>query len=316
MKHFFTLITALFLFSSTNLFAHVRLLAPVDGVTSIIGGTVTISWQIVQDHGDCTWDLYFSSDGGSTWNEVQVDMEKSQLSLNWTVPDIATTNAKIKIIQDNATGTDYEDVCEAFSITTGNYDHVKMLSPISGIVLTPTEVTNISWESFQDVGLDNWDLYLSTDDGATWSELQMNIEAGTMYYKWTIPDVATTTAKIKVVYDNSGTVPEAISEAFTINGSGTTSIGDLTGEQKRAFSNYPNPFSQQTNFSITIKQAENVLLELYSVNGLKLETILDKKMAAGEHTITWNAANYSKGLYFCKMKFGESTITNKLMIVD
>ncbi len=49
----------------------------------------------------------------------------------------------------------YEDICKAFAITTDSYDYVKMLSPIAGIGLAPTEITNISWEQFQTTGLDN-----------------------------------------------------------------------------------------------------------------------------------------------------------------
>ena len=314
MKRLFFLIILILTFSISALFAHVRLNAPVDGSTMIIGGTISISWQQVQDHGESNWDLYFSSDGGSTWNEIQLNIDKSQLILNWTVPNIETTNAKIKIIQDNTSDMNYEDISEAFSITTGSVEYVKILSPIAGIQFTPSEITNISWEMFQTTGLVNWDLYLSTDDGSTWSELQMNIDANILYYKWTIPDVASTTAKIKVVYDNSGTTEEAISEAFTI--SGTTSDFQVVENSSQLFSNYPNPFSGQTKFVLNLENKTNVLLELYSLNGLKLETILNKEMVPGEHKISWTSTKYSKGLYFCRMKAGENAVTNKLMVLE
>ncbi len=314
MKRSFIILIMCLFFSTSNLFAHVRLSAPVDGSTMIIGGTVTIAWQLVQDHGDCNWDLYFSSDGGSNWSEIQVNIDKTQLLLTWTVPNIETTTARIKIVQDNVSDMNYEDICEVFTIASGSYDYAKMLSPIAGIELTPTEITNISWERFQTTGLNNWDLYLSTDDGSTWSEIQLDIDPNTMYFTWTIPNVSTTTAKIKVVYDNSGTTQEAISEAFSILG--TTSSAEIEADHSLTFSNYPNPFNRKTNFLVKLENKENVVLELYSVNGMKLETILNREMPPGEHEIPWQAINYSKGIYFCKMKIGKNVRTNKLMVLN
>ncbi len=146
------------------------------------------------------------------------------------------------------------------------------------------------------------------------SEIQLGIDLNTMYFTWTIPNVSTTTAKIKIVYDYSGTTQEAISDAFTI--SGTTYAIDVETTPGLSFNNYPIPFNQKTNFLVNLENKENVLLELYSVNGMKLETILNREMLPGEHKIPWQAINYSNGIYFCKMKVGKNITTNKLMVLD
>ncbi len=95
--------------------AHVTLVYPTGGETFVPGSEVKIEWRLVISHGDQDWDLYFSSDGGLHWEAIQLDMPVAVLSYQWTVPDIETTQGRIKVVQDNA-GLDYTDGCENFTI--------------------------------------------------------------------------------------------------------------------------------------------------------------------------------------------------------
>jgi len=91
--------------------AHVRLVYPQGGETFPSGSRVTIEWQLLISHSQQDWDLYFSSDGGVTWDTLALDLSISLRSYDWTVPEIETTQAKIKVVQDNS-GLDYESTCE------------------------------------------------------------------------------------------------------------------------------------------------------------------------------------------------------------
>lgn len=95
--------------------AHVTLVYPTGGETFAPGTEVEIAWHLDISHGDQDWDLYFSSDGGVTWEAIQLNIPVAILSYQWTVPDIETSQGKIKVVQDNA-GLDYEDRCGSFSI--------------------------------------------------------------------------------------------------------------------------------------------------------------------------------------------------------
>lgn len=115
-KFMLILLTVLSLAFIQSTSAHVALLYPVGGETFQAGEIVTIQWQIVIYHGSCNWDLYFSDDGGSTWQPIATDLEESVLEYNWTVPSIATDSGQVKVIQDNATGPDYTDASGNFTI--------------------------------------------------------------------------------------------------------------------------------------------------------------------------------------------------------
>lgn len=97
--------------------AHVSLDYPNGGETFQAGDVVTIQWHVAIYHGPANWDLYFSKDGGSTWESIATDLPESQLSYGWTVPNIETDSGQVKVIQDNASGPDYSDASGNFAIS-------------------------------------------------------------------------------------------------------------------------------------------------------------------------------------------------------
>jgi len=97
--------------------AHVGLLNPSGGETFVSGETLNIQWIELVSHNTLNWDLYFSSDGGSTWQIIQEDISVEIRNYQWIVPIIMTSEAKIRIVQDN-TATDYQDASGSFTIST------------------------------------------------------------------------------------------------------------------------------------------------------------------------------------------------------
>ena len=77
---------------------------------------MNVEWQNTISHDALDWDLFFSSDGGFTWDSIQMDIPTETLSFLWIVPEISTTEGRIRIMQDNVE-TDYEDISENFTIT-------------------------------------------------------------------------------------------------------------------------------------------------------------------------------------------------------
>lgn len=76
-----------------------------------------IEWMATVDHGDSVWELYFSPDGGITWDTVATNIAKNRSSYNWRIPDtIVTTQGHIRVVQNNNMGQDYESTSMVFSI--------------------------------------------------------------------------------------------------------------------------------------------------------------------------------------------------------
>jgi hypothetical protein len=75
------------------------------------------------------------------------------------------------------------------------------------------------------------------------------------------------------------------------------------------FANYPNPFNNQTRITFELPEQSPVELDLYNIAGQHLVTIFRGITSAGKHSIGFDAAAFSSGVYFYRLKstFGIKT---------
>ncbi|MCP4582881.1 MAG: T9SS type A sorting domain-containing protein [candidate division Zixibacteria bacterium] len=79
--------------------------------------------------------------------------------------------------------------------------------------------------------------------------------------------------------------------------------------------NYPNPFNPVTTFKYALPIDSDVKLEVFNVYGQEVETLIDERQSAGYKTVTWNAADYSSGIYFYKLSAGNKTFTKRMTLM-
>jgi hypothetical protein len=88
----------------------------------------------------------------------------------------------------------------------------------------------------------------------------------------------------------------------------------LPGEYRLGL-NYPNPFNPSTMIPFELAQTGQVRIDIYDVTGRRMETIVNEMMAAGKHTITFNAKDYPSGVYVIRMNAGGVVRSGKLTLV-
>lgn len=79
--------------------------------------------------------------------------------------------------------------------------------------------------------------------------------------------------------------------------------------------NYPNPFNPSTNIAFALTNAGEVRLEIFNALGQKVATLVNGRMAAGQHTIAWEARDVPSGLYFYKLEAAAYKQTRKMVLM-
>ena len=79
--------------------------------------------------------------------------------------------------------------------------------------------------------------------------------------------------------------------------------------------NYPNPFNSSTKITYSISHSDFVILKIYNMHGQEVQTLVNKFKRAGNHTINFDAKNFSSGIYYYKLQVGNNTSETKKMIL-
>jgi len=79
--------------------------------------------------------------------------------------------------------------------------------------------------------------------------------------------------------------------------------------------NYPNPFNAQTNIEFILENDSDVEIEVYDITGAKVTTLVNSRMQAGAHTINWDAASVSSGIYYYTLRTNGEETTKKMTLL-
>jgi len=79
------------------------------------------------------------------------------------------------------------------------------------------------------------------------------------------------------------------------------------------FQNYPNPFNSSTLIKFVLPENKKVRLEIYSLLGNKISTLLDKNLHAGLHQVNFHANNLSTGSYFILLRTDNNYQVKKML---
>jgi hypothetical protein len=79
--------------------------------------------------------------------------------------------------------------------------------------------------------------------------------------------------------------------------------------------NYPNPFNPTTNINYTINEAGPVTLKVYDMTGREVATLVNSRMSAGSHQVSFDASNLASGVYLYMLQANGVRLTNRMTLI-
>ena len=93
----------------------------------------------------------------------------------------------------------------------------------------------------------------------------------------------------------------------------------VESEQPTAFSYkiscYPNPFNPATTLTYSIARSSFVTVNVYSITGQKIATLVDEPVSAGEHSVKFDGSDLASGMYFYRFTSKGFEKTGKMILV-
>jgi len=82
------------------------------------------------------------------------------------------------------------------------------------------------------------------------------------------------------------------------------------------YQNYPNPFNSTTNIQYELHYpATEVNLSIYNSIGNKISELINGPQGPGFYSVSYDAHNYSSGIYYYRIETSYSTLTKRMVFI-
>lgn len=255
--------------------------------------------------------IFKSTDNGVTWKEINDGLKHTDPPLYEIVQSIAIDESNPNIL--------YADNGGVVKTTNGGENWFRIDSALFELdedihISRVTYLDDKIYVSSADYGQGNYrskgGLYVSSDEGLTWSKL----------------------GKFAITSPGPGEVranPNNLKEIYITTLTGIyKGTGTMTSVERnknipvsiRIYQNYPNPFNSSTQISFDIEETKLITIKIYNILGKEVRTLIKNTFSPGTHIVNWDGTNFRgndlpSGIYFYRFKAEEYYETKKLVIL-
>ena len=78
---------------------------------------------------------------------------------------------------------------------------------------------------------------------------------------------------------------------------------------------YPNPFNPKATIDFEISEPVMVQLNIYNLNGQKVDILKNAFTLPGHYSVIWNGTNHPSGIYFVILQSSNAIVRQKMMLI-
>ncbi len=184
----------------------------------------------------------------------------------------------------------------------------------------------VEWVRIVRIG-NKFKTYTSTN-GSTWKLAQIIslsnfadcVHAGIMTYSRRSYDPVTATFEQLTITSYSNTALTALPPTTSQALAEVTAQSSDVQTNKPILEVAPNPFSDQTRIGFELIGEEDVMLEVYNLQGQQVKRLLDAHLPAGLHQTMWTGTDTKgqmmpTGVYILRLQLGQRSLSQKISLI-
>ncbi len=147
-------------------------------------------------------------------------------------------------------------------------------------------------------------VYRSEDNGNSWNQVNSGLPYATVF-------------SLAINYEGyifAGTLDGGVFRSVNP----ITSIDNITEPIPLEFfleQNYPNPFNPQTTIEFYSPRKEKIIIEIFNILGIKVETLYEGEATPGKHRLIFDASGLPSGIYMYRLKTPRNSLTKKMVLL-
>jgi hypothetical protein len=199
----------------------VTVIEPNGGEMWEINDSQYLTWRAVDNVSVTGHDLYFSTNMGVTWNELNhgpIGQTNGIYSCEWLIPEVYSTNCAVLIISHDEQDNFGTDVCDTlFTISDFTPPNVTVIRANGGENIEVGSEYVIAWDAVDNGTIEDHYLWYSTSAGVEWMEIPLAHppQQGSYIYPWDVPGNPSMKCLLKArSYDAAENYGEDISDGL------------------------------------------------------------------------------------------------------
>ena len=166
-----------------------------------------------------------------------------------------------------------------------------------------------------------WQYRKTPDVFGPWGGYVQRLDSGNTLISWggTIPTVTEVTPNGTIVFEVTYSVNVYTYRACKYDWNGAPiSVNNQNSKIPSSYKlhqNYPNPFNPSTVINYDIPRASFVELSVFDVTGRELKKLVSEFEKPGSYSVSFDGSQYSSGLYICRLKAGDFTASEKMVLI-
>jgi len=98
----------------------------------------------------------------------------------------------------------------------------------------------------------------------------------------------------------------------------TAGLNNIIGKNISVSKAYPNPFNSSIKLDYFIDHEfgdMDIMIDIFDISGRRVQTLANKRMSTGFHSIFWNSKNNAAGIYFIQLSTGSYINNQKIVLL-
>lgn len=288
------------------------LLYPDGGESFTVDAVVDIRWSAIDISG--TLRIDWSSDDGANWDSIATTLASSG-SYSWTVPDMPTKTARVRISAPNLGLSDTSN--STFEVTRKVVVQLRLLTPDGGEKWVIGTKHMITWDTTTP-GVNGLKIEYAPD-GITFAgnEIVANVDFKTGEYEWTVPNIPATGAALVRISNAANPGQSDISGApFSITtpvAGFADAVAGMNG--MKLLGNFPNPFTEGTDLRWVQSAPGDVEIRVYQSNGVLVNQAQLGRRDAGEQHFLIDGRDMTNGVYMYEVRIAQQIARGIMSVV-
>lgn len=196
---------------------------------------------------------------------------------------------------------------------------VRVVGPNGGERVTDHAICRVEWSATAPApGVESVDLYLSrTGPSGPWNLIAAGAP-NTGAYDWSVDDsIESVNCYLRAdARDYAGNLSSDVSDAAFAIGSGTLGANPPTGVTAMSLGPVrPNPVRGLARLEYSLPRSGTVRLTLVDVQGREVRVLADRELEAGRHPVSLDTRGLQPGLYFVRLRSGDSERSRRIVVV-